>query len=116
MWDGTLYHGTARVEKRKIAVPHQETDLAVTDTRTVEVFTAGCPLCDDVVSQVRELACDSCDVRVVSLQDDAGAKRAEEVGVQSVPAVAVNGTLAACCQDRGVQESDLRAAGIGDPL
>lgn len=86
------------------------------NTRTVEVFTAGCPLCDDVVGRVRELSCGSCDVRVVSLQDDAGAKRAEEVGVQSVPAVAVNGTLAACCQDRGVQKSDLRAAGIGDPL
>jgi glutaredoxin 3 len=111
----TLYHDTARVEKRKIAVPHQETDLVMPDMRTVEVFTAGCPLCDDVVGRVRELACDSCDVRVVSLQDDAGAKRAEEVGVESVPAVAVNGTLATCCQDGGVQESDLRAAGIGDP-
>jgi hypothetical protein len=85
-------------------------------TRTVEIFTAGCPLCNDVVDQVRELACDSCDVRVVSLQKEAGAKRAEEVGVQSVPAVAVNGTLAARCQDQGVREADLRAAGVGDPL
>jgi hypothetical protein len=88
----------------------------MSNPRTVEVFTAGCPLCDDVVSQVRELACDSCDVQVVSLQETGGAQRAEEVGVQSVPAVAVNGTLAACCQGRGVNEDDLRAAGIGDPL
>ena len=88
----------------------------MSDPRTVEVFTAGCPLCDDAVSQVRELACDSCDVRVVSLQEESGAQRAEAVGVQSVPAVAVNGTLAACCQDRGVNEDDLRAAGIGEPL
>ena len=86
------------------------------DPRTVDVFTAGCPLCDDVVDQVREIACDSCNVRVVPLQDEAGARRAEEVGVQSVPAVAVNGALAACCQDRGVNEDDLRAAGIGAPL
>lgn len=86
------------------------------DTRTVEVFTAGCPLCDDVVDRVRALACDSCDVQVRSLQDEAGARRAEEVGAQFVPAVAVNGTLAACCQDQGVKEKDLRAAGIGEPL
>ncbi len=88
----------------------------MSNSRTVEVFTAGCPLCDDVVEQVRALACESCDVQVVSLQEDEGARRAETVGVQSVPAVAVNGTLADCCQGRGVNEDDLRAAGIGDPL
>lgn len=85
-------------------------------TRTVEVFTAGCPLCDNVVDLVRSIACDSCDVQTVSLQDEDGARRAEEVGVASVPAVAVNGTLADCCQGRGVDEKDLRAAGIGTPL
>ena len=88
----------------------------MSEQRTVEVFTAGCPLCDNVVDLVRDLACDSCDVQVVRLQDEAGARRAQTVGVQSVPAVAVNGTLADCCQGRGVQEDDLRAAGIGEPL
>jgi len=88
----------------------------MSDSRTVEVFTADCPLCDDVVAQIRRMACPSCDVQVVSLQQEAGARRAEALGVQSVPAVAVDGTLAACCQDRGVDEAALRAAGIGDPL
>jgi len=88
----------------------------MSDTRTVEVFTAGCPLCDDIVSLVQRLACDSCDVQTVSLQDESGARRAEEVGVATVPAVAVNGTLADCCQGRSVEADDLRAAGIGDPL
>lgn len=86
------------------------------DQRTVEVFTAGCPLCDDIVDLVRNVACESCDVRVVRLQNKDSAHRAREVGVTSVPAVAVNGTLADCCQDRGVQEEDLCAAGIGVPL
>lgn len=86
------------------------------ESRTVEVFTAGCPLCDDVVETVRRIACDSCDVQVVSLQEESGARRAETVGVQSVPAVAVNGRLAACCQDRSVDEEQLRDAGIGQPL
>jgi len=88
----------------------------MSDQRTVEVFTAGCPLCNDVVDLVRDLACDSCDVQVVRLQNDEGARRAQTVGVQSVPAVAVNGSLAPCCQGRGVREEDLRAAGIGEPL
>jgi predicted DCC family thiol-disulfide oxidoreductase YuxK len=88
----------------------------MSDNRTVEVFTAGCPLCDDVVGLVQSLACDSCDVQIVSLQEEAGAQRAEEIGVATVPAVAVNGTLADCCQGRGVTEGDLRAAGIGTPL
>ena len=88
----------------------------MSETRTVEVFTAGCPLCDDVVAQVQSLACDSCDVRAVSLREEAGARRAEELGVATVPAVAVDGVLADCCQGRGVEEADLRAAGIGDPL
>lgn len=88
----------------------------MSETRSVEVFTAGCPLCDDVVDLVQSLACDSCDVRTVSLREEAGARRAEEVGVATVPAVAVNGVLADCCQGGGVKEADLRAAGIGDPL
>ena len=88
----------------------------MSNLRTVEVFTAGCPLCDDVVELVQEIACDSCEVQTVSLQDEAGQRRAEEIGVQSVPAVAVNGTLASCCEGRGVDESALRAAGIGDSL
>lgn len=86
------------------------------DSRTVEVFTAGCPLCDEVVERVQDHACDSCDVQTVSLQNDEGQRRAEKIGVQSVPAVAVNGTLASCCDGRGVDEDALRAAGIGDPL
>lgn len=86
------------------------------DQRTVEVFTAGCPLCDDVVDLVQDIACESCTVRVVSMQDEDGARRAREVGVASVPAVAIDGSLAPCCQGRGVQEDDLRAAGIGVSL
>ena len=86
------------------------------NTRTVEVFTAECPLCSDVVTLVQDLACDSCDVRTVSLQDDDGQRRAREVGVETVPAVAVNGTLADCCREGGVNEEELRAAGVGRPL
>lgn len=86
------------------------------DTRTVEIFSAGCPICDDIVQQIRAIACPSCDVDVLDLNDDATAQRAVDLGIRSVPAVAVDGALATCCADRGVDEAALHAAGIGQPL
>lgn len=85
-------------------------------TRKVEIFSAGCPICDDVVQTVREIACDSCEVTVLDLNDDTVAQRAADLGIRSVPAVAVNGELASCCTGRGVDKSALQAAGIGQPL
>ena len=81
--------------------------------RKIELFTAGCPLCRDAEEMVRKLACTSCEVQLVDMHDPAGAGRARELGVCSVPAVAVDGQLAGCCTGRGPEESMLRAAGLG---
>jgi hypothetical protein len=35
--------------------------------RHVEVFTSGCYLCDETVTLVKELACQSCEVTVYDL-------------------------------------------------
>lgn len=83
--------------------------------RQVEVFTAGCPLCEPAVQLVQELACPDCDVTVYDLRE-AGAGRARQYGVQRVPAVVVDGTLAPCCQGGGVSQEQLQAAGIGQRL
>lgn len=84
--------------------------------RTIEVFTAGCSVCDDTVEMVKRIACDSCQVEVLDLKEKAVAHRAEELGIRSLPAVVIDGTLAACCAGRGVTENALRAEGIGEPL
>jgi glutaredoxin len=84
------------------------------EKRQVEVFTAGCPVCDDTIELVRRIASDSCEVTVIDVRDAAVARRARTLGVRSVPAVAVNGTLADCCR-RGPTEADLRRAGVGQP-
>ncbi len=84
--------------------------------RQVEVFSAGCSLCDDAVEVVRRLACESCDVTVLSMLEPDVAARAKSLGIRSVPAVVVDGKVASCCADRGVDESALRAAGVGKPL
>ena len=84
--------------------------------RQVEVFSAGCSLCEDAVQVVRRLACESCDVTVLSMSEPEVAERAKSLGIRSVPAVVVDGKVASCCADRGIHESALRAAGIGEPL
>lgn len=84
--------------------------------RIVEVFSAGCTVCDETIAVVRRLACPSCAGEVVSTRDAAGADRARRYGVTRVPAVAVNGRLLACCAQGGPTEATLREAGIGRPL
>ncbi len=88
----------------------------MTTKRKIEVFSAGCALCDDTVSRVRELACPSCEVTVLDMREAASLDRARELGVATVPAVAVDGTLAACCTGKGPDEATLRAAGLGRPV
>jgi glutaredoxin 3 len=81
--------------------------------RKVEIFTAGCVCCEETVQLVQQLACSSCEVQVHNMQDPGVARRAKELGVRSVPAVAVEGKLAGCCAGRGPTEEALRAAGVG---
>ena len=84
--------------------------------RTVEVFSAGCAICNELVARVNAIACPSCEVIVLGMQQPDVAKRAKSLGISSVPAVAIDGTLAECCTGRGPDEAALRAAGLGRPL
>lgn len=88
----------------------------MTIKRKVEVFSAGCPVCQETVKLVESLACPSCEVQVLDMNNPAVAGRAKGLGVRSVPAVAIDGKLAECCAGRGPNEAALRAAGLGKPL
>lgn len=85
----------------------------MTTQRKVEIFSAGCPVCQSAIDLVNRLACPSCDVTVLDMHDIQVAKRARDLGIRAVPAVAVDGRLAACCTGTGVDEQALRASGIG---
>jgi glutaredoxin 3 len=85
-------------------------------TRVIEIFSAGCPACEETVTLVNRIACPSCDVTVLDMHDYEVARRAKSLGIRSVPAVVINGTLADCCAGRGVDEATLRAAGLSQPL
>jgi glutaredoxin len=86
------------------------------NARKIEVFSAGCPLCDEAEKKVRDLACSSCDVTVLNMNDPKTMERAKQLGIQSVPAIAIDGKLAACCSNRGIDEETLQNAGLGKPL
>lgn len=84
--------------------------------RKIEIFSAGCATCDETVAMVKRVACSSCDVEILDMHSPAIAAKAKSYGVRSVPAVAVDGRLAAHCTGNGPDEASLRAAGVGVAL
>ncbi|UTW52507.1 thioredoxin family protein [bacterium SCSIO 12827] len=83
------------------------------DKRKIEVFSAGCGLCEETIEMVNKMACSNCEVSILDMKDAGVAAKAKELGVRSLPAVVVNGVLASCCAGRGPDEAALRAAGVG---
>jgi hypothetical protein len=85
--------------------------------RYVEIFTAGCPMCDEAVNLVRSIECPSCEVQIYDLREGCSTNecrdKARRYGVTAVPAVAVDGVLLDCCRRGPITAASLRAAGIG---
>src|SRR6516162_5645051 len=88
-------------------------DIIMTTKRKVEVFSAGCPACVETIELVNRVACPSCEVSILDMNQPAVAQRAKELGIRSVPTVVIDDKLADCCAGRGPQEAALRAAGLG---
>jgi glutaredoxin 3 len=84
--------------------------------RKIEIFSAGCAMCEEAAAMVKRIACPSCDVEVLDMHGPAVAAKAKSYGVRTVPAIAIDGRLAACCTANGPDEASLRAAGVGQPL
>ena len=85
-------------------------------TRKIEVFSAGCAVCENTIALINRIACPSCEVEILDMHQSEVAKKAKRYGIRSVPAVVVDGKLANCCAGRGPDETALRAAGIGTPI
>lgn len=83
--------------------------------RQVEIFSAGCPVCDDTINLVKSLACPDCEITVLDMHQPDTAARAKGLGIRSVPAVVINGKLTDCCEGRGPDAETLKAAGLGQP-
>jgi glutaredoxin 3 len=81
--------------------------------RKVEVFSAGCAVCDEVIDAVKREAGSSSEVIVHDMKNIQVARRAKELGIRSIPAVLIDGKLASCCAGRGVDIQVLKNAGLG---
>lgn len=81
--------------------------------RLVEVFSAGCSVCEGTVKQVKDLACNNCEVVVYDLNKRCCEDKAKAYGIKSVPAVAIDGILVDCCKKNGVDIESLKLAGLG---
>lgn len=85
--------------------------------RCVEVFTAGCPVCEEAVNLVQSLACPGCEVQIYDVREGCATNecrdKARQYGIAAVPAIAVDGVLLDCCRRAPITASVLRAAGVG---
>jgi len=88
----------------------------MSNKRKIEIFSAGCPACEEAIQTVKRIACPSCETEVLDMHDPEVAARATTLGISRVPAIVIDGTLAACCAAGPVDEQVLRAAGVGAPL
>ncbi len=79
----------------------------------IEVFSAGCAVCEDAIALVELFAGDD-NVNVHDMKNPAAVAEAYRLSVQSLPAVVVDGSLVSC-EGGGVDEATLRAAGLGEP-
>jgi glutaredoxin len=84
--------------------------------RKIEVFSAGCPVCEEMINLVNRITCPSCEVSVLDLRDPTVANQAKSLGIRSVPAVVIDGELADCCSGHGPDETALRSAGVGQAI
>ena len=84
--------------------------------RTIEIFSAGCPVCNETIEDIKKNSCPSCEITVLDMNDADVTARAKSLGIRSVPSVVINGAIADCCSGRGVDIDVLKRSGLGQPL
>src|ERR1700694_5508340 len=85
----------------------------MSNKRKIEVFSAGCPACDEAIEIVNRIACSSCDIEVLDMHQPNVAARAQQLGINTVPAIVIDGMIAECCAADGLNGRVLRAGGVG---
>lgn len=81
--------------------------------RKIEIFSAGCPACDETIKLVNDNACSSCEVEILNVNESSTQQKMKSLGIKSIPAVAIDGKLADCCAGKGPDLEKLKAAGLG---
>jgi glutaredoxin len=77
---------------------------------TIEIYSAGCPICQDTIEMVKRITGPDHEVKVHEMPHGNTAAQAKTLGIRSLPAVVIDGNLASCCAGRGPDEHVLRQA------
>jgi glutaredoxin 3 len=77
----------------------------------VEVFTGGCPCCDEAAELVSRVARSTCEIEFLDIRLPHAQERAKHYDIKRLPAIVVDGKLATCCE-AGVDEASLRICGV----
>jgi len=84
--------------------------------KQIEIFTAGCPVCEPVVTLVKETACENCKITIHNLSEQCESKicvsKMERYKIKRLPAIVVDGKLIGCCKNLEITMDDLVNAGI----
>lgn len=84
--------------------------------RKIELFTAGCPVCEPIVEMVRSMVCESCDLVIYNLVEHCDSKvcvdKLKKYKITSLPAVVVDGKAMSTSED-GITREKLISEGIG---
>lgn len=83
--------------------------------RKIEIFSAGCPVCNDLIGAVKGAACPSCEIDILDMRRPEVVARARREGIRSVPAVVIDGQSASCCTGRQPDLATLGPLGLGQP-
>lgn len=85
--------------------------------RKIEVFVAGCSLCDNALEKIKKEVCPNCEVIVYDLNKGCATNeckdKAKQYGIKRVPAVVIDGKLADCCNTEGIDIKKLKSLGLG---
>ena len=88
----------------------------MTENRKIEIFSAGCPACEETTSRIKELACPNCDGLSEDEMGGVVAEGASALGDGSFPDVGRDGRVADCGAGGGRKEAVWQAGGLGQPL
>ena len=81
--------------------------------RQIEIFTAGCPVCEPIVQLVKDTVGVDCHITIHNLSEIYDDGICKKYKVKRLPAVAVDGKLLDCCTNIEITKDDLTNAGIG---
>lgn len=55
----------------------------MSNKRKIEIFSAGCPACDEAIQMVERIACPSCETEVLDMSQPEVAARAKQLGISA---------------------------------